>query len=159
MKSTASLVIALVCTSLAHGGPGEKTRTVAAQPSWILATPQVEVALTQLGGHMAPVTFYRDSAQPVQPYHISPWQGEKHAYPVPVLVPLRGDFFCLPFGGNSDTVNGQKHPPHGTQFPVYGRGSAILADGKLFVLGEAGLQVVRHRADRRRAAIAAGFRQ
>lgn len=33
----------------------------------------------------------------------------------------------------------QKHPPHGTKFPVYGRGSAILADGKLFVLGEAGL--------------------
>ena len=25
----------------------------------------------------------------------------------------------------------QKHPPHGSQFPVYGRGSAILADGKL----------------------------
>ncbi len=33
----------------------------------------------------------------------------------------------------------QKHPPHGVQVPVYGRGSAILADGKLFVLGEAGL--------------------
>lgn len=32
-----------------------------------------------------------------------------------------------------------KHPPHGTQLPVYGRGWAILADGKLFVLGEAGL--------------------
>ena len=113
MKTTATLVIALVCTSLAHAGPGEKTRTVASQPSWILATPQVEVALTQLGGHMAPVTFFRDSARPVQPYHISPWQGEKHAYPVPVLVPLRGDFFCLPFGGNSDAVNGEKHPPHG----------------------------------------------
>lgn len=33
----------------------------------------------------------------------------------------------------------KKNPPHGSQFPVYGRGSAILADGKLFVLGEAGL--------------------
>jgi len=31
-----------------------------------------------------------------------------------------------------------KHPPHGSQFPVYGRGSAILADGKLIVLGEGG---------------------
>jgi hypothetical protein len=49
----------------------------------------------------------------VQPYHITPWQGEKHDYPVPVLVPLRGDFFCLPFGGNDTAVNGEKHPPHG----------------------------------------------
>lgn len=32
----------------------------------------------------------------------------------------------------------QKHPPHGSQFPVYGRGSAIVADGKLFTLGEGG---------------------
>ncbi len=32
----------------------------------------------------------------------------------------------------------QKHPPHGSQFPVYGRGSAILADGKLIALGEGG---------------------
>jgi len=33
----------------------------------------------------------------------------------------------------------QKHPPHGTQLPVYGRGAAILADSKLYVLGEFGL--------------------
>jgi len=91
----------------------EKLRTIASQPSWILATPQVELALTRLGGHMAPVTFYRDTDHPVQPYHITPWQGEKHDYPVPVLVPLRGDFFCLPFGGNDTAVNGEKHPPHG----------------------------------------------
>ncbi len=32
----------------------------------------------------------------------------------------------------------QKHPPQGSQFPVYGRGSAILADGKLIALGEGG---------------------
>ena len=91
----------------------ETLRTIASQPSWILATPQVELALTRLGGHMAPVTFYRDTDHPVQPYHITPWQGEKHDYPVPVLVPLRGDFFCLPFGGNDSAVNGEKHPPHG----------------------------------------------
>ena len=108
-----TLILTLVLALPALAGPGEKTRTIAAQPSWILATPQVELSLTHLGGHMAPVTFFRDSARPVQPYHISPWQGEKHAYPVPVLVPLRGDFFCLPFGGNGDTVNGEKHPPHG----------------------------------------------
>ena len=114
MKHTASLlVVGLALVFSVHAGPSEKTRAAHSQPSWILATPQVELALTQLGGHMAPVTFFRDSKQPVQPYHISPWQGEKHAYPVPVLVPLRGDFFCLPFGGNGDAVNGEKHPPHG----------------------------------------------
>jgi outer membrane protein assembly factor BamB len=32
----------------------------------------------------------------------------------------------------------QKHPPQGSQFPMYGRGSAILADGKLIALGEGG---------------------
>lgn len=32
----------------------------------------------------------------------------------------------------------QKHPPQGSQFPTYGRGSAILADGKLIALGEGG---------------------
>ncbi len=33
--------------------------------------------------------------------------------PAPVLNTLRGDFFCMPFGGNSEAVNGESHPPHG----------------------------------------------
>lgn len=89
-------------------------RNVHSQPSFLVATKEVEVAVTQLGGHMAPVTFFRDSAQPVRPYYVSPWQDEKALkMPAPVLVTLRGDFFCMPFGGNSDAVSGQKHPPHG----------------------------------------------
>ena len=80
----------------------------------MLATKEVEVAVTGLGAHMAPVTFFRDSAKPVQPYYISPWQDEDPLkMPAPVLVTLRGDFFCLPFGGNSEEVAGEKHPPHG----------------------------------------------
>ncbi|MFM8357560.1 MAG: hypothetical protein ACKOET_03300, partial [Verrucomicrobiota bacterium] len=39
--------------------PAPPMRTVHSQPSWILATPQVEVALTRRGGHLAPVTFLR----------------------------------------------------------------------------------------------------
>ena len=89
-------------------------RTIHSQPSFVLSTKQVELAVTELGGHMAPVTFYRDSSQPFKPYHISPWQDEPSSkMPVPVLVPLRGDFFCLPFGGNAEEVNGEKHPVHG----------------------------------------------
>ena len=83
------------------------------QPCWIVQSDQVELAITELGGHMAPVTFYRQESKSVQPYHISPWQEENHQYPVPVLVPLRGDFFCLPFGGNGEAYRSEKHPPHG----------------------------------------------
>ncbi|MDB5385629.1 MAG: hypothetical protein JWM11_1275 [Planctomycetaceae bacterium] len=89
-------------------------RTVHSQPSFIVTTPQVELAVTEIGGHMAPVTFFRDSGKPVQPYYVSPWQDEKPTVmPAPVLVPLRGDFFCMPFGSNSEEVGGEKHPPHG----------------------------------------------
>jgi hypothetical protein len=89
-------------------------RDVHSQPSVVLATREVEVAVTLKGGHMAPVTFYREGTSPVQPYHITPWQNERPVtMPAPVLVVLRGDFFCMPFGGNSDEVAGEKHPPHG----------------------------------------------
>ncbi len=87
---------------------------IAGQPSFLAQSPEVELAITELGGHMAPVTFYRNSDSPIQPYHISPWQEESGPQmPAPVLVPLRGDFFCMPFGGNSQSVSGESHPPHG----------------------------------------------
>ena len=87
---------------------------IAGQPSFLAQSPEVELAITELGGHMAPVTFYRNTDNPVQPYHISPWQEESGPQmPAPVLVPLRGDFFCMPFGGNSESVSGESHPPHG----------------------------------------------
>ena len=63
---------------------------------------------------MAPVTFLRDSGKPVQPYHVSPWQNEGlKDFPAPVLASLRGDWFCIPFGGNGAEFRGEKHPPHG----------------------------------------------
>ena len=116
-----SLTIHLILFLLASAAIGSAAadddtslRTIHSQPSFVLKTKQVELAITQRGGHMAPVTFLRDTASPVQPYHISPWQDEKPSeMPAPVLVPLRGDFFCLPFGGNAEEVAGEKHPPHG----------------------------------------------
>ena len=104
----------IVATSLAIAAEPSPLRVIHAQPSFVLANAQVELAVTQLGGHLAPVTFFRGSAQPVRPYYVSPWQDEKPTkMPAPVLTTLRGDFFCLPFGGNSDEVAGEKHPPHG----------------------------------------------
>ena len=87
-------------------------KTVHSQPSWIIRTDEVELAVTKLGGHMAPVSFYRDTSSPVQPYYISPWQGEKRKIAEPVLAPLRGDFFCMPFGANN-RYRSETHDVHG----------------------------------------------
>ena len=99
-------------TATTFAGAAEQ-RTVHSQSSWILSTPQVELAITATGGMMSPVTFYRDTEKAVQPYYMSPWQDEGLKLDVPVLVALRGDFFCMPFGGNNEAVNGETHPPHG----------------------------------------------
>ncbi|MFN5392448.1 MAG: hypothetical protein ACK5EO_00995 [Planctomycetota bacterium] len=118
------LCLATACTAIGSVGYAQDSgsenkvtmadKTIHAQPSYVLSNSQVELAVTLLGGHMAPVTFYRDTSEPIQPYHISPWQEEKGPeMPAAVLVPLRGDFFCMPFGGNSEALGSEKHPPHG----------------------------------------------
>ncbi len=110
-------LIALLLTGCADGAGsfmGGSVQTIHSQPSFTLQNDQVDLAVTRLGGHMAPVTFYRGGEAPVQPYYISPWQDENlPSFPAPILVPLRGDFFCLPFGGNGAKFNAEKHPPHG----------------------------------------------
>jgi hypothetical protein len=83
------------------------------QPSWRLASDTVEIFVTQLGGHMGPVTFDRRQRK-IQPYSVAPWAEEKPGAPlVPLLQALRGDFFCVPFGGNATAFRGEQHPPHG----------------------------------------------
>ena len=112
-KKLLLMTLPLIAT-VASAADNAKLRTEHSQPCFIVATKQVEIAVTQIGGNLAPVTFFRDSDKPVRPYYVSPWQDEKASkMPAPVLVTLRGDFFCLPFGGNSDAVGGEKHPPHG----------------------------------------------
>lgn len=110
------IVLASVCCLLPLPAAAEpaKTETIDSQPSWILENAHVRLAVTRRGAHMAPVTFLRDSGNPVQPYHVSPWQNEKIAdFPAPVLASLRGDWFCIPFGGNGTEYRNEKHPPHG----------------------------------------------
>lgn len=117
MKSLSNILtatrIAILFASALSPIQAAEMETRSGQPCWVFQSDQIELAITQLGAHMAPVTFYRKDPAPIQPYHISPWQGEHHEYPVPVLVPLRGDFFCMPFGGNADAYRDEKHPPHG----------------------------------------------
>ena len=91
-----------------------KDKVVHNQASFLLANDVVSVAITKRGGHMAPVIFGGSGEQQITPYYISPWQDEKPTeMPADVLVPLRGDFFCMPFGGNATEHKGEKHPPHG----------------------------------------------
>jgi hypothetical protein len=93
--------------------PDRRTRVLLGQPSWRLATSEVEAFVTERGGHLGPVTFCR-KGQAVQPYAVAPW-AEERTDPglLPLLRVLRGDFFCLPFGGNATPLGQEKHPVHG----------------------------------------------
>jgi hypothetical protein len=62
---------------------------------------------------MGPVTFELPGRK-VQPYHVAPWCEEKTAPGLPpILKALRGDFFCMPFGGNAASYKNERHPVHG----------------------------------------------
>ena len=84
------------------------------QAGWRLKTSTVNLFITANGGHMAPVEFCIDTGPPIQPYYISPWQNERlTGLPDRVLIPLRGDFFCMPFGANAEAVGREVHSAHG----------------------------------------------
>lgn len=88
-------------------------RIVCHQQSWRIASDRIEAFVTCRGGHLAPVTFQTE-AGPVQPFAVAPWHGDKLPAAMPaVLRPLRGDFFCAPFGGNAKPWRGEQHPVHG----------------------------------------------
>ncbi len=87
-------------------------RTIDSQDCWVLESNCVQAAVTKLGGMLGPVSFELDQGKTVQPYWISPWQGEQGAPTEGLLSPMRGDFFCLPFGIHNE----YKHHT----FPVHG---------------------------------------
>ena len=90
-----------------------KTRKIAGQPSWTMASSHVDAALTCQGGHLGPVRF-RLGRRWVAPYDLAPWAEEKLPAGLPPLLhSMRGDFFCMPFGANDTAWHGEKHPPHG----------------------------------------------
>jgi len=88
-------------------------RVVRGQPSWRIASSEVEAFVTEMGGHVGPVTFDR-SGRRLQPYSVAPWAEEENDPPLrPVIKALRGDFFCMPFGRNATVFRGERHPVHG----------------------------------------------
>jgi len=99
---------------------------------WFLNNGDIEMFITKQGGQHAPVTFFANTDKPVQPYYINDWQ-ERHPdlSSIPLLQYLRGDFFCLPFGGNGDPVDGKQFQCHGeTSAKDWNLASAESADGK-----------------------------
>jgi hypothetical protein len=87
---------------------GEVVTAVHGEPSYTLANRDVELAVTQRGGHLAPVRF-RLGKRWVEPYALAPWRpdGVDPSLP-PVLKVLRGDYLCFPFGGGKGIKD-----PHG----------------------------------------------
>ncbi|MDC7226733.1 MAG: hypothetical protein PQJ61_08205 [Spirochaetales bacterium] len=91
-----------------------KTEIISGQKSWLIENKNMKLYMTEFAGHMAPVTFFRDTDNAVEPFYINPWAEEDidMSSQPGCLKPLRGDFFCLPFGGDN-SWNGENHPPHG----------------------------------------------
>lgn len=76
------------------------------EASFSLKTPELDLHVTARGGHLAPVIFHL-TGRDVSPYALAPWLPEEYPDMLPLLAVLRGDFFCLPFGGQPEG------PPHG----------------------------------------------
>ncbi len=99
------------------------------QPSYVLSNQQVSAAVTQTGGHLAPVSF-RVAGKTISPLAISPWWNEKSpAGTLPLIRVLRGDFFCLPFGGNAMPYRGEQHPGHGETANAHWRFESLSHTG------------------------------
>ncbi len=93
--------------------PRAPKRVIQGQPSWRLASTAVEAFVTEKGGHLGPITFERQGRK-LRPYSVAPWVEEAPVGPMPPIIRvLRGDFFCLPFGGNATPFHGKKYPVHG----------------------------------------------
>ena len=83
-------------------------------PGWYLNAKGIKLFLTEDAGMHAPVEFFTDTDKSVSPYALTPWQDERPDLSFcPLLQNLRGDFFCMPFGGNPEGVDGFEYPPHG----------------------------------------------
>ncbi len=71
-----------------------------------LTSPEADLDVTLRGGHLAPVVFHLPGRD-VSPYALAPWEPAEYPELPPLLSVLRGDFLCLPFGGQD------QGPPHG----------------------------------------------
>ena len=79
------------------------------QPSYLLKNDRVEAHVTVQGGHLT--ATFNDS---ISPFFTAPWWNEADIGDIDQIIKvLRGDFFCLPFGANTEPYENRKHPIHG----------------------------------------------
>jgi len=58
--------------------------------------------------------MFKVNGRKISPYSVAPWAKEKLDRFTPAIIKvLRGDFFCMPFGGNTTPYRGERHPVHG----------------------------------------------
>lgn len=104
-------------------------KAVAGEASYQLKNDAVEAYVTRTGGHLAPVHF-KLGKRTVQPFQIVPWSQETMPKGTPTIVRLlRGDFFCMPFGGNDGLLRGEKHPVHGETANNVWASAKLVTDG------------------------------
>lgn len=87
-------------------------RKIQGENSWRIANKSVEAFLTQRAGHLGPVTF-KLGGKKIAPLSVAWDKPVKERSLPPILQVLRGDFFCMPFGGNSTAFGKEKYPVHG----------------------------------------------
>lgn len=81
--------------------------TIHGSPSFTLKSTELSLAVTRMGGHLAPLIYHLPGLD-ASPLALAPWRPSEVDPALPrLLTELRGDFLCLPFGGQE---NG---PPHG----------------------------------------------
>lgn len=87
-------------------------KTVFGEPSWRISSKDVDAFLTHNAGHLGPISF-KVGGKKIAPFSVA-WakQTPDRKLP-PILRVLRGDFFCMPFGGNTEAYGKERHPIHG----------------------------------------------
>ena len=90
----------------------KRMASVRGQPCYALESDMVKVAVTVQGGHLT--AEFKGKGEALAPFYTAPWWREPYMEDADWIIRvLRGDFFCLPFGGNAEPVGGRKYLLHG----------------------------------------------
>ena len=82
------------------------------QPSYILKSNMVTGYIAVQGGTI--LADFKVNNSTVSPFMVAPWWNEAYDKDLPVIDRvLRGCFFCLPFGANTEPSQGMSFPLHG----------------------------------------------
>jgi len=82
------------------------------QPSYTLANRHTDLQVSVQAGHLT--AAFSAGGRQISPFWTAPWWKEPWREQDDWIVRiLRGDFFCLPFGGNADPFEGKKYLLHG----------------------------------------------